>query len=358
MAETFCDEDDQNYYLAAFYDTSKIQAVLSNYNSSSSISPLLEFVELPVKTYGENTIGAFISFPPSWPGGQSVLACALDARWLPAVIGGRRTAIKMVYSDGLQSWITLGTCGTHGTRRISVTPDWATQLNPTIQESNRSVIHEIMSAIPPSRNARWEDDEGFIAPLVESVLSIMLTNGLASTGFNAIPQGILKGCTENRCTDTCNDGDGKWCNAIMPDGEFGYGGSVYDLPVGADISKMTRFQTRVNINGYAYHWRSTANALSCFVLGVYCLVAIFHIMFALKTGLSSQSWDTISEIVALAMQSRPTERLRNTCAGIVTTSVFENFVRVGKVGDCGEHLELLFEGDSEVDPVVLDAFYE
>lgn len=148
----------------------------------------------------------------------------------------------------------------------------------------------------------------------------------------------------------------------MPTKEFGYGGDIYNLPTNADTSKMTKLRVQIDINGYAYHWRDTTVTLSCVVLGIYCLIATSHILFALITGLSSQSWDTISEIVALAMQSQPTERLRYTCAGIVTTSIFKNFVRVGKTGEEGEHLELIFEDgendENSVVPVVLDEFYE
>jgi hypothetical protein len=144
--------------------------------------------------------------------------------------------------------------------------------------------------------------------------------------------------------------------------EFGYGSEIYNLPSSADLSKMTRFRIQIDINGYAYYWRDTTVILSCVVLGIYCLIALSHIIFALITGLSSQSWDTVSEIVALAMQSQPTERLKGTSAGIVTTSIFENFVRIGKTGESGDHLELIFEDDQShgvnIVPIVVNEFYD
>ena len=77
--DTFCPPGN-NPVGMSFNDTSQFSVVLANYNSSSSNSPVLEFVDLPTKVFGENTIGAFISFPPSWPGGQSLVTCAVDAR--------------------------------------------------------------------------------------------------------------------------------------------------------------------------------------------------------------------------------------------------------------------------------------
>jgi len=148
-----------------------------------------------------------------------------------------------------------------------------------------------------------------------------------------------------------------------PPHEFGYGSSVYDLSADADTSKMTRFRVQVDINGWAYYWQGDITViLSCVVLFIYCLIALSHIIFALITGLSSQSWDTIAEITALAMQSQPTEVLRNTSAGIETISIFKNFVKVGKTGRRGQQLELIFEGDKSykdgIVPTIVDEFYE
>lgn len=67
-------------------------------------------------------------------------------------------------------------------------------------------------------------------------------------------------------------------------------------------------------------------------------------------GISSTSWDSIAEVTALAMNSAPTETLRNTCAGITKFHIFKLPVRIvtrkDDEGD-GEHLELVFGGVKE-----------
>ena len=80
----------------SFKNISQVSAVIENYNSTNSSSPVLQFADLPTSDFGENSIGAFISFPPSWPGGQALVTCAVDARWEPAVVKGSRTKIKLV----------------------------------------------------------------------------------------------------------------------------------------------------------------------------------------------------------------------------------------------------------------------
>ena len=61
---------------------------------------------------------------------------------------------------------------------------------------------------------------------------------------------------------------------------------------------------------------------------------------------SSSSWESISEMLALAVNSKPTEALRNTSAGIQSLATLKESVRIG----CdGEHLEMIFgEHDDRV----------
>ena len=67
-------------------------------------------------------------------------------------------------------------------------------------------------------------------------------------------------------------------------------------------------------------------------------------------GISFTSWDSIAEVVALAMNFTPTEHLRNTCAGITELHIFKLPVRILVKRDTdgeGEHLELVFGQASE-----------
>ncbi|KAL8636072.1 MAG: hypothetical protein Q9228_006493, partial [Teloschistes exilis] len=64
-----------------------------------------------------------------------------------------------------------------------------------------------------------------------------------------------------------------------------------------------------------------------------------------KSGISSNCWDTIAEVTAIAVNSRPTSALRNTCAGISEFHIFKLPVHILVSRDDegeGEHLELVF----------------
>ncbi len=127
-----------------------------------------------------------------------------------------------------------------------------------------------------------------------------------------------------------------------PNQEFGYGGNIYNLTAVSDLSKLSKFTVQVDVTGYAYNMRGATMVLSCIVLLSYSILVGVHSAFVLTKRSSSNAWDSVSEVTALAMQSQPTEVLKNTCAGISSTKVFRNLVRVVRTGADKDHLELDF----------------
>ena len=75
-------------------------------------------------------------------------------------------------------------------------------------------------------------------------------------------------------------------------------------------------------------------------------------MYCGITGISSTSWDSSAEVVALAMNSTPTTHLQNICGGIIDAKTFKTPVKVlasKTAGGTEEHLELVFGHDYEKD---------
>lgn len=96
------------------------------------------------------------------------------------------------------------------------------------------------------------------------------------------------------------------------------------------------------------------------VLFLYMIVALLHTAWTVSRGKSSACWDSLTEIVVLAQNSKPSENLKNTCAGMKYTTTFAKKVRVrptkmGMSSKQTDHLELKVEeeeemiGDSEMD---------
>lgn len=72
----------------------------------------------------------------------------------------------------------------------------------------------------------------------------------------------------------------------------------------------------------------------------YCALVLGHIIYSTISGVSSTAWDSTAELVALAMNSSPTEVLQNTCAGIIGSTALKTPVRV--LATTQGHLELVF----------------
>jgi hypothetical protein len=262
--------------------------------------------------------------------------------------------MKIVSGQPLD-WPGRGTC-IPSQPSINVTSEWAQYLNPYIQGTNQSVFHTLVEAVG-TQSSQWEDDSGFVQGVIETILTTMVTNGLARTASSATIQGQLKYCPNDDCDQSC----GLWCLDMMPkpDQEFGYGGDIYNLSEIPDFSKMSKFTVEVDVNGYAYNIRGATMVLSCAVLLCYCFLAGLHSLFVLIKRSTSDAWDSVSEVTSLAMQSQPTERLRNTCAEISTTGVFSNLMKVVRTGVEKDHLELDFgdRGPLVDERVVEDEFY-
>lgn len=109
----------------------------------------------------------------------------------------------------------------------------------------------------------------------------------------------------------------------------------------------TVFEVDHSIQGYAYSVNGTLTKIAVAVMIGFCILATAHSVYLATTGLSSATWDSAAEVVALAMNSTPTRLLQNTCAGITSARTFQTRVRVlasdnGNGNGKDEHLELVF----------------
>jgi len=97
----------------------------------------LQFIELPPESFGNNTIGALITFPPSWLGGSNLVTCAVDARGIPVTFKGTRDVMKVV--SGQPSDCRGHDVCNSNSSSVDVTAEWAQCLNLQIQATNKTV---------------------------------------------------------------------------------------------------------------------------------------------------------------------------------------------------------------------------
>ncbi|MCJ1402849.1 hypothetical protein MMC11_006070 [Xylographa trunciseda] len=191
--------------------------------------------------------------------------------------------------------------------------------------------------------------------VIESMLATMMALGLTnlSPSEDVYIQGKFKSDPGLAKTD-CDI----WCSELMPQGKlrFGGGGQAWNL-TGTRPNK-TKFTFKVTINGYGFDSRPATTKFAIVILIIYCIFVFVHIVFAAPSGISSTSWDSVSEVTVLAVQSPPTPLLANTSAGISTSRVFATQVRI--VGNrVDNHLEMVFgeDGLAGRSPIVRNRFY-
>lgn len=111
--------------------------------------------------------------------------------------------------------------------------------------------------------------------------------------------------------------------------------------------------------GWGYTARETKTKLAITVIFTYHVLVLGHLIYSTICGVSSTAWDSVAELVALAMNSSPTETLQNTCAGIVGKTAYETHVRVLETSE--KHLELVFgevkDPNADVSKLVMNEKY-
>ena len=110
------------------------------------------------------------------------------------------------------------------------------------------------------------------------------------------------------------------------------------------------FTVYFTISGLNYQY-GLAQKLAMIVLFLHMGFAILHTAWTIGRGKSSACWDSTTEIMLLAQNSKPAlQALKNTAAGVQHSSTFAKkvIVRPAKLSDVGEadHLELLLQEES------------
>jgi hypothetical protein len=294
----------------------------------------LDWIDLPAANFGRSSLGAIVSIPKANTSDapDRVLACTVDARWANATAIGSFLKGPRIVSGFPADWFTTGRLrltskGQLLWPQVQITPAWAQNLNPTVEGLNMSVFTLLSNSVGGLSDISLVPDS---ANAVEGILAVMVADGMSRTGNLVTIQGSLK-----------EGGENDWTDEILPRQVFGNGGSAFNYSL-VEGHQFARFQLLVTVNGYGYGL-ATASLLSCLVLMVYSTIALVYVMHSTYFSTTSSAWESISEILALAMNSRSTAALHNTSAGIFSLNTLKESVSIGV--DNG-HLELVFHKDT------------
>lgn len=110
------------------------------------------------------------------------------------------------------------------------------------------------------------------------------------------------------------------------------------------------------VYGYAWYASSTSDYLATGVIATYLFIAVMHTLWILIRRKTSSSWDTVTELLALALQSPVATSLLGSGAAIERLNTYKRLVRLRVVKDgegerqgVNERLVIVLKEESSVD---------
>ena len=312
-----------------YTDSDQPRSLLQNINSTT----VPEIAWLTIPQSNGTSLGALLLIPQ--PRNEtSILACTLDPRLQPATITSTRDRPAIVTSDWIGSTYGDGNSLT----RIQIDPGWAAYLTPTVPSTNSTVFQETMriAGVWGSNYTVQPYDAVYVA---ETYLALSVVNGLSRRDFGTGFSGTLVGkhtdgmelvnipYAENNRSGLlqCDE----WCRHFLPKTGYamGHGGNAFNVS-SSEKASSTQLTMSVVARGWAYSARGDAAKFSIFALLLYVFIALIHWVCTSLYRESSNSWDSVSELVALAMNSDRSAKFRNTGAGINSLTLFKRPVQI------------------------------
>lgn len=270
-------------------------------------------------------------------------ACMIGGRW------ANTTSFLQGSSDGLNA-MTAGvvenfvspqspsTLPQWSLPSVKLSKAWAESLSPLTDIQNRTVADNLLRLLPVTTNVcppdgsypdklpqiQHHDSRPFMH---ERLLASLVANGMSHAA----------GATELWQWDpTESDPNRRW--------------TFFSSITNQDKNQATPpgFVLTLNgqLSGYAWSLDGVPIKLALPILFLYCIFVLAYVLYTFITGRSSTTWRSISDLVALAMNSTPSKVLRHTSSGIAQTDTFRKLISVREVEE-HERLELVFKEDDE-----------
>ncbi|ETI21782.1 hypothetical protein G647_05851 [Cladophialophora carrionii CBS 160.54] len=304
-------------------------------------------------------------------------ACSIYAQWVPVdVFYEPRTSDQVAFT--IKGKLP-NTCLTlpheaavdQPVRNITISQDYADAINQDIAFSDGSipaiiamlqqavfedaqVTDQVMNAFKSpfvgsaqtgvSANRTIDDVRRSRATMISTLLAGAITDGLARIAGNGLfpysPSMFLLNRT---------DGDKLVGRFLVTTAQGGEDETLNTTA--ADLGSLLRIDPVFDRYGYGYSWEGSKTVqFGIIVLLIHVVVATAHSVFIFykvvirKEGLVS-SWSTVAELIALALNSHPSPRLQDTCAGVEAAKTWRQTVTVRETYP--GHLEMVVGSDEK-----------
>ena len=331
--------------------------------------------------FGAASSGLVLELPWVSDNSRAVLGCTIDARWTNGTIkSGNGEFFSAVFKTAFSGSIEdLATYKGHDEysefrpttndswRKITFDKSWLDTLTPTLTT---------VSGVDATRNATTLDliientalltglskngvtqTEAWNTPAdlnrtvsLEWILASLVADGLSRTGSASVLN-----TTGPMHQWTLNDYN---MASDFQDQLFSKGSPL----IKPSFTPLRTNRVEITITGYSYQAGTITDYLAIAVLLIHALMAIIHTVNVIITRQSSGCWDSVTELLALALNSRrATTALPNTCAGIRELDTYGKIAVVRAIKPLGDNIpdnrlatagtvEMLFEDNRDTEP--------
>lgn len=329
------------------------------------------WVSLPSE-FGSVSTGLIFETPWVQNGSSRVVVgCSVDARWADGTVDGaaggvNTTAPSEVWEHRSEPtyWLTQfrpTPDAPDAWKQINLSTSWLAQLTPTLPdaEGNLTTLETML------------DRSAFISGILTSIRDATSEWNFQQQGSSnrtlflewmaslLVADGISRHGTERELRLAENQRDWELRHyRLRPDYQRHLlrGGQALFPPPSEWYSS---FFMSITINGLSYRAHSVTDYLAIAVLLAHILLALGHSAHLIWRRKSSAAWDSTAEILALAHNSRPSNRaLRHTSAGIQSLQTYGKIAVIRAVSGSEDgvststerhmdvpHPELVFEDD-------------
>ena len=350
-----------------------------------------EWIALPTDRFGPVSGGMLLQFPGKTS--QAVVGCSVSASWFSGEVTSDSLSNEAAWSftESSKSWARIRTDlnasspEAHGYRRlINIHESWIPTLTPVApcddcsnQPERLTILERLFSDVglttvfdqmraqgqsrydgstqtcslqPPDPAEtdvdRWNRGEcynGNKHMLLELILASVFANGLSRYGSRR--------AFDSDSMNSRND-PLQWELKTPPKASEYYASLLSNKPhhnavlLAPSNSDYVELRMRVEVVGYAWYASGISDYLAIAVVVMYMLVALAHTVWVLRKGVTSSSWDTVTELLALALRSPVSDALRGSGAGIERLGTYGRLTRLRAMWEGGEkRLVLVVDGE-------------
>lgn len=171
------------------------------------------------------------------------------------------------------------------------------------------------------------------ATVISTMLAGVITDGLARIAGN----GIYPYSAAMFLTNKTDSSGGLVGRFVVSSAKGGQDESLN--ATSADLNDWLRIDPEFSRYGYGYRYQGSGTAqFGIVILLIHVALAAMHTAFILYKVLVAReglvgSWTTVAELLTLALNSSPSSRLQNTCAGVSAAKTWREEISVREISN-------------------------